>query len=576
MWPPKIFPSWFNPRKKSHPDHLLNRIPSLRPASSSAAIADSFTPDEPPQGRVADLSSFLLPSLHFFLQSCAREGIPGLGEACHARMIRLGLHSDTLLSNMVINAYSKCGASGFARRVFDEMPYRSLVSWNTVIGCHSRNGEHRESLWVFLRMRKAGVLVNEFTVSSVVCACSANCAGLECRQLHGFVVKNGMDSNVFVGTAVLDVYGKCGLVRDAWLVFEGMEERSVVTWSSMMAGYVQNEMYEEAVALFRGAQRAGLVHDQFVISSAFCACAGMASYVEGRQVHTVSWKSGFVSNSFVCSSLVDMYAKCGAITDAYRVFSTVEEKGLVLMNAMITGFAKHARYVEVMILFEKMQQMGLCPNEITYVSTLSACSHAGLAENGRKYFDMMVKDHNLSPNVLHYSCMVDILGRVGLVKEAYDLIGKMPFHATPSIWGSLLSSCRVHKDLDLAQVAAERLFEVEPENAGNHVLLSDVYAAKQMWDKVATSRSSLKESEARKEKGMSWIEVGVEVHSFMVSERIHPKIDDICGKLDDLVEEMKKLGYRAKTEHDYHDVEEIEKQELLKHHNPLVHESNAL
>jgi pentatricopeptide repeat protein len=506
-------------------------------------------------------------SLHEMLQLFARTRAPMEGKACHAQIIYVGLQTDVLTSNMLINMYAKCGLVDCARKVFDKMPERSLVSWNTMIGSLAQNGEEQEALTLFIGMQREGTNCSEFTVSSVLCACAAKCAMFECKQLHAFAIKAAMDLNVFVGTALLDVYAKCNLIKDASWVFECMPEKSAVTWSSMVAGYVQNELYEEALVLFRKAQMMGLEQNQFTISSTICACAGLAALIEGNQVHAVLRKTGLGSNIYVASSLIDMYAKCGCIGEAYIVFHSMEERSIVFWNAMISGFARHAHSLEVMILFEKMQQMSMYPNEVTYIAVLSACSHMGLVEKGQKYFNLMIKEHSLSPNVLHYSCMVDIFGRAGQIHEAYEMIKNMPFHATASIWGSLLSSCRVYGNLELAEVAAKQLFELEPNNAGNHILLSNVYAANKKWEEVAKSRKLLKESEVKKERGKSWIEIKDKVHSFMVGERNHPKIAEIYSKLDHVVEELEKLDYKAETAHDLHYVEEGRKQELLRHHS---------
>ncbi|GAV77367.1 PPR domain-containing protein/PPR_2 domain-containing protein/DYW_deaminase domain-containing protein [Cephalotus follicularis] len=469
---------------------------------------------------------------------------------------------------MLINLYSKCGLLDSARKVFDEMRERSLVSWNSMIGAYTRNGAEQQALSLFMNMHRQGNPFSEFTVSSILCACAANRDVVQSKQLQAFVIKVSMEINVFIGTALLGVYAKCGLIRDASQVFESMPEKSDVTWSSMVAGYVQNELYEEALMLFHRAQMMGLEHNQFTISSAICASAGVAALIEGKQVHAVLCKTGFGSNSFVASSLIDMYAKCGTIREAYRVFSSMSEgENVVLWNAMICGFAKHAHSTEVMILFEKMKQLGLQPNEVTYISVLSACSHMGLVEKGKRYFDLMIREHNVLPSVIHYSCMVDILGRAGLIGEAYDLIVRMSFDPNASMWGSLLASCRNHGNLELAEIAAKHLFELEPDNAGNHILLSNIYAANKKWDEVARTRKFLKESEVKKERGKSWIEIKDKVHSFMVGERNHPRIADIYFRLDNLVEEIKKLGYETDIKHDLHDVEHNRKQELLRHHS---------
>ncbi|KAK6138024.1 hypothetical protein DH2020_028220 [Rehmannia glutinosa] len=495
------------------------------------------------------------------IQKCARLRAILQGKSCHAQIIHFGLQADTLTSNMLINLYSKCGIVDYSRKVFDEMRVRSVVSWNTMIGAYTQNEDGEGALKLFCE--DAG----EFALSSVLCACASKILAFESKQLHAFAVKASMESNAFVGTALLDVYAKCRSIEDAFRVFESMPEKSDVTWSSMMAGFVQNDLYEEALSLFLKAQRSGVEINMFTISSVLSACAALAALIEGKQVHAIVYKTGFGANEYIASSLVDVYAKCGSIKQSHAVFSDAEEKNVILWNTMISGFARHARPLEAMILFEKMQQMFLYPNEVTYVSLLSACAHMGLAEKGRKYFDMMKKEHNVSPNVFHYSCMVDILGRTGQINEAKDLIDKMPFEATASIWGSLLASCRVYRNIELAEVAARKLFEIEPNNAGNHVLLSNIYAANGRWDDVAAARKLLKSSEAKKERGKSWIEIKDRVHSFMVGAITHPRIGEIYSRLDNLLEEMEELGFKGHIEHDLHDVEDDFKRELLKHHS---------
>ncbi|KAG8390794.1 hypothetical protein BUALT_Bualt01G0120600 [Buddleja alternifolia] len=501
------------------------------------------------------------------IQKCAKQRALMQGKSCHVHVIHFGLQRDTSTSNMLINLYSKCGIVDYSRKVFDEMRVRSVVSWNTMIGSYTQNGSGEEALKLFVRMLREGSEFSEFAISSVLCACATKILAFESKQLHAFAIKASMESNAFVGTALLDVYAKCHLVEDAFWVFKSMPEKSDVTWSSMMAGFVQNELYEEALSLFQRAHQTDIKTNMFIISSILSACAALAALIEGKQVHAIVHKTGFGTNEYVASSLIDVYAKCGSIKEAHFVFSDAEEKNVVLWNTMISGFARHARSLEAMILFEKMQQMLLHPNEVTYVSMLSACAHMGLAEKGRKYFEMMKKDHNLSPNVFHYACMVDILGKTGKINEAKDLIDKMPFEATASIWGSLLASCRVYQNVELAEIAAKKLFEIEPNNAGNHVLLSNIYAANGRWDDVAYARKLLKSSEAKKERGKSWIEIKDKVHSFMVGEIAHPRIAEIYSRLDELIEEMEGMGFKGHIEHDLHDVEDDYKWVLLKHHS---------
>lgn len=508
-----------------------------------------------------------VPGLQYLLQLCARNGSIELGRRCHGLVIQSGLLTDTLTSNILINLYSKCGHVDSARRIFDRIPIRSIVSWNTMIAAHTHHGQETDAIKLFMQMHHGGTSPSEFTISSALCACAVRSALVESKQLHALSIKLAMDSNVFVGTAVLDVYAKCNLIDDAYLVFHTMPEKSLVTWSSMVAGYVQNNLHEEALTLFRGAQRMGVELTKFTLSASLSACASLAATIEGIQLHAVLVRTGFQSNLFVATSLIDVYSKCGRIKEAYMVFANLEEKTIILWNAMIAGLSRHARCLEAMILFEKMQQIGIHPNEVTYVSILSACAHVGSVDEGRHYFDLLMKDINVQPNVLHYSCMVDVLGRAGLIYEARELIDTMPFDATASMWGSLLGSCRIHGDVRLAKVAANHLFELEPNNAGNHVLLSNVYASNNQWEQVAMARKFLKDSGAKKEMGKSWIELRGKVNIFVVGDGSHPKITEIYAKLDDLGNELKKFGYKSETQYVLHDVCVEQKEELLRHHS---------
>lgn len=409
--------------------------------------------------------------------------------------------------------------------------------------------------------------MSEFTLSSTICACAAKYAINECKQLHTIALKLALDSNSFVGTAILDVYAKCNMIKDACWVFEKMPERTLVTWSSLFAGYVQNGLHEEALHLFRCAQREGVELTEFTLSAILSACASLALKIEGTQLHAVILKCGFHRNFFVAASLVDVYARCGQIEKAYALFAYMEHKNVVIWNAMIASFSRHAHSWEAMILFEKMQQFGIFPNEVTYLSVLSVCSHAGLVEKGRHYFSLLMSDRTVEPNVLHYSCMVDVLGRSGKTDEAWELLNKMPFEPTASMWGSLLGSCRNYNNIRLARIAAEQLFQLEPENGGNHVLLSNVYAARGNWENVLMARKYLKDSGAKKEMGKSWIEAKGKVHVFVVGERKHPRITDIYNKLEEIYHEMRKFARRTSIECDLHDVHAEQKEELLKHHS---------
>jgi len=452
-----------------------------------------------------DRNSIDMFALHELLQQCTKKRSLLVGKGCHGLAIHLGLATDTITCNILINLYTKCGRNDCARHVFDAMSFRSIVSWNTMIAGYTCNGDGLQARKLFSKMHQEGTQISEFTLSSTLCACAAEHATIECRQLHTIAIKLALDSNSFVGTAVLDVYAKCNMINDACLVFKKIPEKTAVTWSTLFAGLVQNDLHEDALRLFQSSQREGIQLTEFTLSAILSTCASLALMIEGMQLHAVIINYGFNGNLFVASSLVDVYARCGQIEEAYLVFADMKHKNVVLWNAMIASFTRHGKSWEAMVLFEKMQQSGISPNEVTYVSLMSVCGHAGLVEEARCYFGLLISDQTVEPNVLHYSCMVDVLGRSGKTGEAWELIQQMPFEPTPSMWGSLLGSCRKYRNVGIARLAAEQLFKLEPENGGNHALLSDVYAASGSWENAVLARKYLNDTGARKDMGSSWI-----------------------------------------------------------------------
>jgi len=322
-----------------------------------------------------------------------------------------------------------------------------------------------------------------------------------------------------------------------------MSERNVVSWNALIAGYTQNNNGEDALKLYSQMQGIGMKPSAFTFSSILSACASLAVMEQGKWVHAHIIKTGCKLDVFVGNALVDMYGKCGCIEDARQVFDRLPRRDVVSWNAMITVCAQHGHGKEAVRLFENMQLAGLNPNRITILCVLSACSHAGLVNEGRFYFDSMNSKHGITPTADHYACIVDILGRAGHINEAEDLINRMPIEPTAGIWGALLGACRVHGNMDVGKRAAECLFELEPHDAGPRVLLSNIYAAAGRWDDAAKVRKMMKESGVKKEPGCSWVEVENTVHTFVVNDRSHPLTEKIYAMLKDLNGKMKEAGY---------------------------------
>jgi pentatricopeptide repeat protein len=383
---------------------------------------------------------------------------------------------------------------------------------------------------------------------------SASLAALEQgSQLHTHVVKVGFESDLFIKNALLDMYVKCGNLKDAQKVFDNMLDKEVISWNAMIAGYGQTGQGEKAMKLFFQMQIGGMDKDHFTYTSVLSASASLVAVEQGKLVHAHIIKTGYESNVSVGNTLVDMYAKCGSINAAHKVFENMPEKDVVSFNAIIAGYAHHGHGNEALRFFEQMQLVGMQPNDITFICILSACSHVGLVNEGCNYFNSMCRDHNIKPRMEHYACMVDLLSRAGCLYEVEEFIHEMPFKPGAVIWRTLLGACRVHGNIELGKLAAEYALELEPQDSATYVLLSNMFAAAGMWDEAENVRKLMRARKVKKEPGQSWIEIKNKMHTFIVGDRFHPQTEEIYAKLETLTCQMKGAGYIPDTSFVLHD-----------------------
>ncbi|CAI0468771.1 unnamed protein product [Linum tenue] len=485
----------------------------------------------------------------------------------HAHLIILGLHQDARLRNLVVNVYSKCRCFGYARKLLDESPEPDLISWSALISGYSQNGLGQEAISAFREMHSLGVKSNTFTLSSALKACAGAGNREPGRQLHAYLIRRDLGLDTFLGVGLVDLYAKSGYMVDARLVFNVIPEKDLIAWNAVISGHSHNGQGEEALKLYLEMQSQGIKPDAFVYSSLFNACASLSAYEQAKQVHVQVLKLGFIIDIFAGNSLVNSYAKCGSIDDAERAFREIPERSIVSWSAMIGGMAQHGHGRLALQMFNEMLKEGVAPNHITLVSVLCACNHAGLVTDAKRYFSSMEELFSVQPMEEHYACMIDILGRAGKLDEAMELVNTMPYEANAAVWGALLGAARIHKNVDLGSKAAEMLINLEPEKSGTHILLANIYASAGMWDGVAKIRKVMKDSNVKKEPGMSWMEIKDKVHTFIVGDRSHPRGKEIYAKLEELSEPLRKAGYVPMVETDLHDVEEREKAKLLYHHS---------
>eukprot|EP01018_Ginkgo_biloba_P015763 Gb_24018 [translate_table: standard] len=501
------------------------------------------------------------------LQACINLAALEQGKEIHAYIIRNEFASDAFVLNALVNMYAKCGNMDYARQVFDRISQRDAVSWNVMIMSYVHNGHGEEALKLFRHMQLAGEKPDLVTIISTLPACAILADLQKGRELHDYSIRSGFGSDVYVESALVDMYAKCGSLQIARKLFDNMAHKDVVSWTAMIAGYTQNGHGDESLELFRQMQLAGLRPNSLTVVSLIPACAILATLRHGKEIHNYIIRSGLELDAFVGSALIDMYAKCGTIKDARQVFDKLSQRNVVAWNAMIVGYAMHGHGEDALVLFHEMQQADLKPDHITFTGVLSACNHAGLVNKGRHFFDCMSRDYCITPDVEHYACMVDLLARAGCLDEAHEFINKMPLEPNACVWGGLLNACRVHCNIELGEHVAKLLFELEPENPGNYVLLSNIYAAAGMWDDVAMVRKMMKDKGLRKKPGCSWIEVNNRVHTFLVGDRSHPQTEKIYAMLERLSRKMEEAGFVPDTNFVLLDVAEEEKEYLLCGHS---------
>ncbi|KAK2995141.1 hypothetical protein RJ640_010568 [Escallonia rubra] len=442
------------------------------------------------------------------------------------------LVKDPICYNCLISGYSKSGDVLTARRLFDQMANRTLVSWNSMLSCYAHNGNYLEGFRTFEQMQAEKCRANEFTVVTVLSIC-AKLGNLEMGlRVKKFIDDNKLCFNIVVSTALLEMYVKCGAVDDARLEFDRMVERDVVAWSAMISGYAQNGRSSDALELFEEMEGENIKPNDVTIVSVLSACAQLGSVEAGERIGTYVESRGLDSNLYLASALLSMYSRCGNIERACQVFKKMPQRDVVTWNSMITGLAINGFAEDAVAHYGKMKEVDVKPDESTFVGLLTACTHAGLLDLGLEYFKTMRLEYGISPKIEHYACIVDLFCRSGQLVQAYDFICKMEVEPNAVIWGNLLSASRIHSNVEIAEIAVNKLLELEPENSGSYVLLSNIYASVGRWQEALKVRSLMRIKNIQKTAAYSWIELEEKVHKFLVGDITHPRREDVYSTID--------------------------------------------
>nr|XP_043627350.1 pentatricopeptide repeat-containing protein At4g21065-like [Erigeron canadensis] len=419
-------------------------------------------------------------------------------------------------------------------------------------------------------MRVLGVQPDNHTYPFVLKAVAKMIDVREGEMVHEVVVKNGFGELVFVKNGLVHMYAVCGQVENANKVFDEMSVRNLVTWNSVINGFVLNGRPNETLRVFREMVEDGVEPDGFSLVSLLTACAELGALALGKRVHGYMFKVGFVENLHAVNALLDLYAKTGNIVDAKKVFDEMKENSVVSWTALIVGLAVNGYGIEAINLFKELERRGLTPSEITFVGVLYACSHCGMVDEGFAYFKRMKEEFKIEPRIEHYGCMVDMLGRVGRVQQAYDYIIDMPLQPNAVIWRTLLGACTIHKRTDLAEVARAQLIQLEPKHSGDYVLLSNLYASERRWTDVSKVRQTMLQEGIQKSPGHSLVELGNRVYQFTMGDTSHPQSEDIYLKLREITKLLRLQGYMPHVSNVLADIEEEEKETALSYHSEKI------
>ncbi|XP_013588471.1 PREDICTED: pentatricopeptide repeat-containing protein At2g33760-like [Brassica oleracea var. oleracea] len=485
----------------------------------------------------------------------------------HAQAIVNGFLQDLTVANKLLYIYSQFRAIADAETLFDEMSVKDPVSWSVMVGGFAKTNDFVNSLRVFREILRSSLNLDNYTLPIMIRVCREKRDVVVGRLIHKVALKSGMDSDCYVCAALVDMYAKCGEIGDACKLFDEMPKRDLVTWTVMIGACADSGKPDESWVLFERMRNEGIVPDRAAVVTIVNACAKLGALHKAVILHDYIRLMNFPVGVILGTALIDMHAKCGNLDAAREMFDSMKERNVISWSAMIAAYGYHGKATMALELFDVMVGDGrLPPNEITFVSLLNACSHAGFVKEGLEIFDLMTK-YGVRPNVKHYTCMIDLLGRAGRLTEASEMIETMSIQKDETLWGSFLGACRIHKNVEMAEKAAMFLLELQPQNPGHYILLSNIYANDGKWEEVSKVRNLMNQRGLKKVPGYTWIEANNRTHRFKVGDMTHPKSKEIYDALRDLTEKLEEAGFVPDTNFVLHDVDEEVKVGMLSLHS---------
>lgn len=484
----------------------------------------------------------IMPNLVTFIcvvNACSKVAAFEQGKKVHAYLSECGFEIDLSLGSALVHMYAKCGSLRDAGAVFNPLLLKNSVIWNALIGGYAEHGHGEEAFQLFQQMQQQGVVPDQVTFACILKACTTE---EQCKRVHSLII-DGIELETYTGNILMDSYAKFGSLENAKFVFSRLPEKNVVTWSTLIAGFVQHGLGQEAFGLLQQMQQEGVEPNHVTFLSMLKACSNMAALDHGKAIHATIVESGVKFNANVASALIDMYAKCGSLDDVHILFDRLPVQDDVVWSTLIGGHAHHSDYEGASKYFKAMLQAGLKPDGITFLCLLSACSHAGMLDEGCLHFKFMSEVYGIPPNLEHYDCLVDLFSFSGRLSMAEDLLETIPYDCNVIGWKSLLSACRRHGNVPVGRRCFEKVVKCEPENASGFTLMSTTYSYTGLREEAENLEEARRCAKAWKKPAKAFIEIDNQVHSFTVGDTTHPSNESIHSKVKSLTTRLLDEGY---------------------------------
>nr|XP_043633074.1 pentatricopeptide repeat-containing protein At1g08070, chloroplastic-like [Erigeron canadensis] len=479
----------------------------------------------------------------YVLKACTHLCTLEHGQMIHSQVVKNGFVMNLYVVNMLIRFYSECDHIECAQKVFDKSSEKDLVTWTTLIQGYVDIGCFEKGVELFEKMCGTGLIADEMTMVVLISACAKLRDSRLGMKLQKYMYDHGLNVNdVYICNAMIDMYMKCGDASLAGKVFNDMSVKNVVSWNSMILGFVQQGEFQIALDVFNDMKNRGVKCDDVTLVGVLNCCANLGTLEQGKWVHSYIDRIGIKVDGFVGNALIDMYMKCGLVEKAKFVFNHMKRRDVYTYTSMIAGLAMNGKGEKALEVFAKMLELGSQPNDVTYVGILMACSHSGLVKEGCRHFVEMQTVYNIRPQKEHYGCMVDLLGRAGLLTEAEDFIEHMTIEPDDLVWGALLSGCRIHGNVEIGERVMDKLDELDAEKDGAYILMSNLLSSSYRWKDAFKLREAMKERKIKKTPGCSSVEVDGVVYEFQKGDKSHGKTKEIYMLLDIMENHLKNSG----------------------------------